>query len=265
ALRPLGAMGFGSTQRHTYSDAEVGFMRQVAKQVAVAVDNVLHDESAQAAHRQLTRERDRVRLLLEVNNAVVSHLGLGDLFPAVSACLRKVIQHDGSALVLFDAQTRRYRVHALSFAKNESFIQEGIAESGHKTPSNMAMASRKPAVLGERDLQRLAADSKCARRWVAEGVKAFCSAPLLTHDRVLGALDMGRRREETFSPEEVELLGEVAKQIAIAVENAQAYREINELKDQLAKEKLYLEEEIRTEHNFDEIVGDNPALRRVRS
>ena len=67
----------------------------------------------------------------------------------------------------------------------------------------------------------------------------------------------------TFSPEEIELLGEVAKQIAIAVENAQAYREITELKDRLAKEKLYLEEEIRTEHNFEEIVGESAALRRV--
>ena len=93
--------------------------------------------------------------------------------------------------------------------------------------------------------------------------ESFCSAPLLSHDRVLGALDIGRRREDTFSPEDVELLGEVAKQIAIAVENAQAYREITELKDQLAKEKVYLEEEVRTDHNFGEIVGDSAALRRV--
>ena len=74
---------------------------------------------------------------------------------------------------------------------------------------------------------------------------------------------MGRRGDDAFSPEEVELLGEVAKQIAIAVENAQAYRQIAELKDKLAKEKLYLEEEIRTEHNFEEIVGESAALRRV--
>ena len=88
-------------------------------------------------------------------------------------------------------------------------------------------------------------------------------APLLLHDRVLGALDIGRRREDTFSPEEVEMLGEIAKQIAIAVENAQAYRQISELKDRLAKENVYLEEEVRTDRNFGEIVGDSAALRRV--
>ena len=117
------------------------------------MDNVLHDESAQAAQRQLTYERDRTRLLLDVNNAVVSHLSLDDLFPAISACLRKVIQHDGSALVLFDQETRRYRVHVLSFAKNESFIEEGIAESDCKTPASIAITSRKPAIFGEQDLE----------------------------------------------------------------------------------------------------------------
>jgi formate hydrogenlyase transcriptional activator len=263
ALRRLGAMGFGSKEKRVYQEADVHFMQQVAKQVAVAVDNVLHDESAQAAQRQLTQQRDRVRLLLEVNNAVVSHLSLDDLFPAVSACLRKVIEHDGSGLILYDPETRRYRVHVLSFAKNESFIQEGIAESDCRTPANTAITTRKPVVLGEQELQSLAVESACARHWLAEGVRAFCSVPLLTHDRVLGALDMGRRREDTFNPQDVELLSEVAKQIAIAVENAQAYREITELKDRLAKENLYLEEEVRTDHNFGEIVGDSAALRRV--
>ena len=117
ALRRLGAMGFGSKQWRVYQDSEIEFMQQVARQVAVAVDNVLHEESARAAQWELIHERDRVRLLLEVNNAVVSHLNLDDLFPAVSACLRTVIQHDGSALVLVDQETRRYRVHVLSFDK----------------------------------------------------------------------------------------------------------------------------------------------------
>lgn len=263
ALRRLGAMGFGSKRGgRAYPEAEVRFMEQVAKQVAVAVDNVLHDESARGAQRQLTQERDRMRLLLEVNNAVVSHLSLDNLFPAVSDCLRKVIDHDGSALVIFDHATRRFRVHVLSFAKNESYIKEGIADADCKMPADSAIATRQPAVIGEEDLKRLAADSACARHWVSEGMRAFCSIPLLFHGRVLGALDMGRRRAELFTPGEVELLGEVAKQIAIAVENAQTYREITELKDRLAKENLYLEEEARSEQ-FGEIVGDSAALRRV--
>ena len=263
ALRRLGAMGFGSLQRRAYQEAELNFMQQVANQVAVAVDNVLHDESAQSAQQQLTHERDHVRLLLEVNNAVVSHLGLDDLFTAVSACLRKVIQHDGSGLVLYDQEIRRYRVHVLSFAKNESFIEEGRVESDCRTPASIAITTRKPAVFSEQELKDLCSESPVAQHLIAEGVKAFCSVPLLYHDRALGALNVGRRREDAFSPEDIGLLSEVAKQIAIAVENAQAYREITELKDKLAKEKLYLEEEIRTEQNFEEIIGESSVLKQV--
>src|SRR5262245_41396894 len=265
ALRRLGAMGFGSMHGRVYEEAEVNFMQHVAKQVAVAVDNVLHDESAQSAQEQLRHERDRMRLLLGVNNAVVSHLSLDDLFAAVSACLRSVIQHDDSGLILYDEVTRRYRVHLLHFAKNESLIEEGQMDSEGclKSPAAIAISTRQPALLGERDLRSLAVESRCAKYCLDQGVRVLCSVPLLLHERVLGALDIGRRREDMFKPEDVELLSEVAKQIAIAVENAQAYREITELKDRLAKENLYLEEEVRTEHNFAEIVGESAALRRV--
>jgi formate hydrogenlyase transcriptional activator len=222
-------------------------------------------ESARSAQEQLTHERDRMRLLLEVNNAVVSHLDLDDLFTAVSACLRKVIQHDSSGLVLCDQETGWFRVHVLHFAKNESFIEEGRIESDGciKSPAAVAVSTRKPAVFGEEDLKTMAADSPCAQYFLAEGVKAFCSVPLLSHDRALGALTVARCGEETFGPKDIDLLVEVAKQIAIAVENAQAYREISELKDKLAKEKLYLEEEVRTEYSFAEIVGHSETLKRT--
>jgi formate hydrogenlyase transcriptional activator len=265
AARRLGAMGFGSAQSRDYPEDEISFMQQVAKQVAIAVDNALHVESIQAAQRQLAHERDRVQLLLEVNNAVVSYLNLEELFPAVSACLRRVIQHDGSALVLVDEATRRFRVHVLRFAQNESFIEEGQAGTGccAESPSGVAIGTRQPAVFTEQDLRNLGSTSQVARHLLADGVKAFCSVPLLSHDRVLGALNVGRCRDEMFTADELQLLSEVAKQIAIAVENAQAYRQISELKDRLAKENLYLEEEVRTDHNFGEIVGECAALRRV--
>jgi formate hydrogenlyase transcriptional activator len=265
ALRRLGAMSFGSLQRRAYQNAEINIMQQVAKQVAVAVDNVLHDASAQSAQEQLIHERDRMRLLLEVNNAVVSHLDLNDLFTAVSACLRKVIKHDSSGLVLCDQKARRYRVHVLHFATNESFIEEGRIESDgcSKSPAAIAVTTRKPAVFFEEDLKNLCPESPAARHLVAEGVKAFCSVPLFSHDRTLGALTVGRHSEDTFSPKDIDLLSEVTKQIAIAVENAQAYREITELKDELAKEKLYLEEEVRTEYSFAEIVGHSETLTRT--
>ncbi|HEV8329271.1 MAG TPA: sigma 54-interacting transcriptional regulator [Nitrospiraceae bacterium] len=263
AQRRLGAMGFGSLQRRTYLEAEINFMQQVANQVAVAVDNALHAESAQSAQRQLKYERDRVQLLLQVNNAVVSHLDLDDLFTAVSACLRKVIRHDGSSLVLYEPETHQYRVQVLDFTKNTSFIEEGRADPQCKGPSGVAINTRKPAVFTVQDLQDMASESKVCERLLVEGVKSLCSVPLLAYDRVRGALNVGRRSEDAFSLEDIGLLSEVAKQIAIAVENAVAHQQVQELKDKLAKEKLYLEEEIQAEYNFEEIVGGSPELKRV--
>jgi formate hydrogenlyase transcriptional activator len=263
AHRRLGAMGFGSLQPRTYQATEIDFMQEVAKQVAVAVDNVLNSQSALAAQQQLARERDRQQLLLEINNAVVSNLALNDVFTAVSACLRKVIQHDGSSLVLYDPETRVCRVHVLDFAKNQSVVEEKQAGPKCNTPASIAINSGKPVVFREQDLTAMSAESEMARCVLAEGLRSLCCVPLISHNRMQGTLNLGRRRDDAFSPEDVELLSQVGQQIAIAVENALAYWEIAELKEQLNKEKLYLEEEIRTEYNFEEIIGESAVLKRI--
>ena len=258
-------MTLGSVREKAYQPAGFRFLEEVARQVAVAIDNALNFEQAQSAQQQLTHDRDRVRLLLEVNNAVVSHLDLDDLFRAVSACLRRVIQHDDSDLVLYDPATRRFRVHALRSPKSESFIEEGRVESDScmKSPTAIAISTRKPAVFGEEDLKNLCSESPAAHHLVAQGVKGFCSVPLLSHDRALGALNLGRHREDTFNPEDIELLNEVAKQIAIAVENSLAFRQVVDRANKLTEEKLYLQDEIRTEHNFEEIIGESSALKHI--
>ena len=262
ALRRLGALGFGSIKPHTYKDSDLEFMVHVARQVAVAVDNVLHDKSAQQAQQQLSLERDRLRLLLEVNNAVVSHLGMDEMFAAISASLARVVQHDTCSLLLYDPDTRLYRCHVLR-ADGQQFTKEGRADEEMTCPAGHALASREPSVFSEADVRKMAAESEMAQWLLDEGLKSFCCVPLLSHDRLLGSLNVARTRDEGFAPEEVELLTQVASQVAIAVENSLAYREIAELKEKLNKEKLYLEEEIRTTYNFEEIVGESPALKQA--
>jgi formate hydrogenlyase transcriptional activator len=263
ANQRLGALGFGSLERRTYEVSEIEFMHQIAKQVAIAVENALNYERAQSTQSQLTHERDHQRLLLEVNNAVITHLDLNDLFTAVSECLRKVIQHDGSSLLLCDEQTGEWRIHVLDFQKNESFVEEGTMEESTESPSCLAINTGKAALFREQDLKEMAHSSPCAQDLLDRGVKSFCSLPLLAHKRTLGALNVGRRRDDGFTSEDVELLSQVAQQVAIAVENALAYKQIAQLKDKLTEEKLYLEEEIQTNYNFEEIVGESRALKQV--
>src|SRR5215208_6053935 len=116
AGRRLGVMGFGCRDAFGCSDESLEFMRQVVKQVAVAVGNALNFEGAEAARRELAAERDRLRLLLEVNNAVVTNLDLHDLFAAVSAALRAVLHHEFVSLSLYDPASEELRVHVLDFA-----------------------------------------------------------------------------------------------------------------------------------------------------
>ena len=263
ALRRLGAMGFGSLERRDYDEDEVAFMQEVAKLVAVAVDNVLHDESARAAQEQLARERDHLRLLLDVNNAVVSNLDMDAVFSSVSTSLQRVIRHDGCCLTLHEAESGYYRCHVLCAESSESFVEEGQADHSVTSPGCLAMSTKAPAVFSEHDLRTVWAESKIAQRLLADGVKSFCSVPLLSHDRVLGTLNVGRMDDEIFTSDEVGLLMQVAQQVAIGVDNGLAYRKIAELTEKLNEEKLYLEGEIRTEHNFEEIVGDSAPLKRV--
>jgi formate hydrogenlyase transcriptional activator len=100
-----------------------------------------------------------------------------------------------------------------------------------------------------------------AKLLLAEGVRALCSVPLVVRDHCLGTLNFGRLEGGPFSPEDAELLASIANQVAFTVENVLAFQQIAALKDKLAAEKVYLEEEIRTDYNFEEIIGDSPTLR----
>lgn len=263
SIRKLGAIGFGRSVAYGFEESEIEFLQQVARQVAVAVDNVLNAETARTVQGQLARERDRLRLLLEITNAVVSHLELPQVFTAVSQCLRTAIQHDGSALVLYDADHRRCHIHVLDFSKDEEFVEERQITPECKSPTTVAITTGKPAVFGKRELELLAAESDIAQRLLDRGIRSFCSVPLLSREKVVGALNVGRAREDEFSPEDVELLSQAAQQIAIAVDNGLAYREIAELKEKLSKEKVYLEGEIKTQYNFEEIVGESARLKQA--
>jgi formate hydrogenlyase transcriptional activator len=97
----------------------------------------------------------------------------------------------------------------------------------------------------------------------AEGLESVCCVPLIRGDRVLGTLNVASRRDHAFTPDDLDLLNHVGNQVAIAIENALAYRQIAELKNKLAEEKLYLEDEIRTQYNFEEIIGESAALKRI--
>ena len=258
AQRKLGALGMGRAERRHYSLADVEFMQHVARQVAVAVDNVLNYERAQKYRQQLADERDRLRLLLEVNNAVIANLDLKQLFTAIATSLRRVMHHEHTSLALFDSKKSLMRLQLLDFPEGRGLIHEEMEIPIEGSPAGIAFSKRRAMMLGPSDFASFAPAVQA--RIAGEGVRSICSIPLVTHNRALGALNVASFRENAFGEQDLDLLNQVAGQVAIAVENALAFQEIAELKNRLAEEKLYLEDEIRTEMNFEEIVGESAPL-----
>jgi len=248
AHQRLGVVNFWTDKTGAYDNLDLEFVKLIAAQIAIAVE-------AQCHQHKLARERDRSQLLLEINNTLISNLNLRQLLSAISNCLRRVLPHDAAGLSLYDPAINKLRVTALDFPADENvFIADEIVELDG-TPGGRAFTTRQPVINdGSGPSHPLAKRA---------GLKSGVVVPLVSHDRALGTLGVGSLHENAFTEDDADLLNQVGKQVAIAVENALAFREIDALKNQLKEEKLYLEEEIRTEYNFEEIIGNSPALKRV--
>jgi formate hydrogenlyase transcriptional activator len=248
ANQRLGALNFWSDEVGAYDQIDLEFTELLAGQIAVAIE-------AQCHQQKLAHERDRWQLLLEINHRLVSNLNLRELIPAISACLRRVVPHDAAGLALYDPAINKLRVTARNFPEHEDvFIEDDIIEL-EGTPSGRAFTTRLPVVS--------TADPSSDPFAIRTGLKSGVKVPLISHDRVLGILGVGRLSDDSFTQQDVDLLTAVGEQVAIAVENALAYQKIDALKNKLQEEKLYLQEEIRSEYNFEEIIGSSPALKRA--
>jgi formate hydrogenlyase transcriptional activator len=263
AQRRLGTMAFGRLIPRVITESEAHFMQRVASQVAVAVDNALNLESSQAYQQQLARERDRLQVLLEINNVLVTTRELPELFRGIVATIERVIQLDYTSLALLDPSTGLLKIFALDFPGRQQLIKQEVVIPRDASPAGHAIATGKPLLARGEELDRY--PSEIVRTLRAEGLQTICCIPLINHAHTFGTLNLSSRRIDAFTPSDVELLQQVGSQIAIAVENALAFKEIDALKDKLAEEKLYLEEEIRTEFNFEEIIGDSPLLKQALS
>jgi len=250
----LGAFGFGCLAPFAPSREELAFLERVASEFAVAVEAFL-------AKQDLLRERDRLRTLFDVTKALVSKLSPDELFAAISAQLSKVVPHDFAVLTLWNEKTRDLDTIALHFTGPPLFDSEQAHVPPEGMPSAEALATGKPVVAYETDLDRY--PSPHYRRFVAMGCKSGCSIPLITGNGTRGTLEIGRITGDVWTDGDVEFLVEVAGQVAIAVENALSYRELSEMKERLATEKLYLEDEIRLDHNIADMVGEGPAFQSV--
>src|SRR5262249_52730488 len=192
-VRRLGTLSFGSINRDAYPREDVEVLQQVARQVAVALDNAQHYEAAQTYQRDLSKERDRLRLLLQVNNAVVSNLDLKSLFIAISKSLREVLHHDYTSLALHDAERNRLKIYALDFPTGAGFNREAMYMQLEGSRAGKAFLARRPLLIKDFGSEEFFSD--VSRRFSQEGLRSGISLPLLGKEGPIATMTLASRSD----------------------------------------------------------------------
>ena len=264
----IGLLLVGKGPNENFSGDDSFILRTLADHFAVAIENLrLHrrlerhseelEELVEERTTELQKSEQRQRVLLEVNNSIVANLDRESLFDATLQSLRGLLHFDLAALALLNSAGDSIRIWALATESAEGMhVGDEFPRAGsHLQP---AIDEKKPHLRG--DLEK---GTRVGREdlLLQQGIRSYVAVPLVAKGRTLGALCLASKTPHRYSPEDADLLLELAGQVALAVDNMRAYEEIADLKARLQQESLYLQEEIKLGHNFEEIIGSSQGLR----
>jgi formate hydrogenlyase transcriptional activator len=208
------------------------------------------------AEEALRKSEQMKRSLLDINNAIITNLTEEALLRSISEAVRPSIPFDRCAIILYTPETDTLRFLAVEGALGSDYFQPGLEVGREETSAGWVFDHQQPL---RRNLEEEPQFANERRLW-AEGLRSLCIVPLILRGKSIGTLSVVSREKDRYSEEAAQFLQEVATQVALAIENMKFYEEIATLKARLEKENIYLREEIRAEHNFEEIVGNSPAL-----
>jgi formate hydrogenlyase transcriptional activator len=261
--KALGTFSINYREPRRPSANELQLIENASHITGIAIERHMNEQA-------LKRERDRLRLLLEITSSVTSRLDLRKMVEALSTNLFRVMQCDVSALLLPDSENGALRVTLLHNPDMRGPFREGSLVPMDSSISGQVLRKGKsiridsfeqvrddPEVYGNPDGQVI------YKHVVEEGLRTGCYLPLIGRDRVVGVLMLCRRSENRFSKDDVVLLEQIACQVAIAVENTLEYEQATQDRDKETEQRRYLEEEIRA--GLGEIVGESPALKTALS
>jgi formate hydrogenlyase transcriptional activator len=249
--RRLGTLSLGSSQTNLYDEGELHLMRGAAQMVALSLENLL-------IHARLEQEKEHLQTLLEINASLVTNSEIKDVFPAISGFIRKVLQHDHAAIILYEGATRSLQPYASDSSLEPAFMVTGPAASLKDSAAGRAFLEKEAKTYGYEELLIL----RCRMvEWLRDhGIRSLCCIPMVTEQGAIGTLNLGSRRDRAFQPRDIGLLKQIASQLAVALDNSRTHREVTQLRDKLAEEKRYLQGEIHATLNFEEIIGESPVL-----
>jgi formate hydrogenlyase transcriptional activator len=250
----LGVLAFASIAPAPYSEDDLELLERATTPVAIAVENILN-------RKRLEQDRDRLKLLLEVSNALISRLDPQALFDEVSLCLQDVVPHDFISLSVWDAESHKLRLRLAASARQLSSDFHGQILRLENTPGGIAFQANASQVY---DHARLLLMDDPIRVMIAErGIRSMCSLPLRSARSRIGTIGFGSTHDGAYPPEVVDVLEAIAGQLAVALENVLAYDQVADLNRRLREAKLYLEEELKEASDSEEILGRSPGIRKV--
>ena len=252
--RLVGVLYVGSRREDAFTDRDLDLLRHLASTIGLYIENAQSRSAVEI-------EKDRLNLLLEISRTLTSTLDWTKLFQDISTCIRRLMAEDYAHVALYEPANDIMRIRALDFPGGHGLITSDIALRPPECPTGIAFQARETKIFGQAELEQIG--SEFTKKMLKEGILAVCCVPLIARGQALGTIGIASTKHSSFEKTEVELLQQLAPQIAIAIDNSRTYQEISALKDRLTKEKLYLEQEIRDTLNFEEIVGQSPALTSV--
>jgi formate hydrogenlyase transcriptional activator len=257
---PLGVFSIASPRPHDYSDEEVRFLSLAADQVALAIYQALSRETSRRTQSELEVKSARLKLLVDLTNGVMANLHVNDLLREVTVGIRRVIPSDFALVGLLESESGRVRVNACDMAEDTMLAKEAVDSLGEMFGARV-FSTGKPWIGNSEEFEQVDAtgDSKCT----VAGFRNSCVVPLAGRDRIMGILTLGKHEDTAYTKDEIDFLLQVSSQVTVAVENALVYGQMRKLKDNFSEERVYLEDEIRSELNFEEIVGRSAVLQRV--
>ena len=200
-------------------------------------------------------------VIAELSSLLLSNVDISKLLGAFSASIRQIVPHDLATLGLYDESTGKLRVQFLAAAGSAEPGPGEVLLDPDASPAGRAFRTRQPLIMNKVDRWPFAPQS--IRHLTDAGMQSGIWVPLIHRERTLGTLMVASRTENAFVQHDAEMLGQVAGQVAMAVNNALAFKRMAELRDRLSQEKQYLESEINLENRYEDIVGESKGLRQV--
>ncbi|CBK42929.1 Nif-specific regulatory protein NifA [Nitrospira defluvii] len=200
------------------------------------------------------------RTLLSVTNVLNSQRNRQSLFRAVTDQLAKVVRWERAGITVYDLKSDAFRFYAVETNLPKVVLRSDAMIPRAHSAVGWVYDHHQVHVRPHLQRERLFIEDES---YLQEGLGRMINLPMVVQEACLGTLNIGSIEAGPPDPADVDFLQQVATQIGFAIAHVNAYEEITRLKEQLARENVYLVEELKANQDFGIVVGRSQAFEQV--